>query len=28
THCADHLYYSYRRDGLNAGRMMGIIGMR
>jgi len=28
THCAADLYYSYRRDGLNSGRMMGIIGWR
>ncbi|HGY54867.1 MAG TPA: peptidoglycan editing factor PgeF [Caldithrix abyssi] len=27
THCADHKYYSYRRDGQNSGRMMGIIGI-
>ena len=28
THCAEHIYYSYRRDGQNSGRMMGIIGIR
>ncbi|MCD6374514.1 MAG: peptidoglycan editing factor PgeF [Caldisericaceae bacterium] len=27
THCAKEAYYSYRRDGLNSGRMMGIIGI-
>jgi len=27
THCAAPLYYSYRRDGLNSGRMMGVIGI-
>jgi len=27
THCASDLYYSYRRDGLHSGRMMGVIGM-
>lgn len=27
THCAVDDYYSYRRDGLNSGRMMGIIGI-
>jgi YfiH family protein len=27
THCREDLYYSYRRDGENAGRMMGVIGM-
>ncbi len=27
THCATEDYYSYRRDGLNSGRMMGIIGI-
>lgn len=28
THCAQDLYYSYRRDGQNSGRMMGVIGLR
>lgn len=28
THCRSDLYYSYRRDGQQSGRMMGIIGMR
>ncbi len=28
THCADERYYSYRRDGKHAGRMMGIIGVK
>lgn len=28
THCASDLYYSYRRDGINSGRMMGVIGLR
>lgn len=27
THCAADIYYSYRRDGLHSGRMMGVIGM-
>ena len=27
THCRNDLYYSYRRDGEDSGRMMGIIGM-
>ena len=27
THCAAELYYSYRRDGINSGRMMGVIGV-
>ncbi len=27
THCRSDLYYSYRRDGEDSGRMMGIIGM-
>ncbi len=27
THCATDLYYSYRRDGLHSGRMMGVIGI-
>jgi len=26
THCAEELYYSYRRDGQHSGRMMGVIG--
>jgi len=28
THCAEDLYYSYRRDGDKCGRMMGVIGIR
>ncbi len=28
THCRSDLYYSYRRDGKQSGRMMGIIGLR
>ena len=28
THCRADLYYSYRRDGENSGRMMGVIGIR
>jgi len=28
THCAAKLYYSYRRDGVQSGRMMGIIGIK
>jgi YfiH family protein len=28
TKCSDQLYYSYRRDGINTGRMMGIIGIQ
>ena len=28
THCATGHYYSYRRDGKNSGRMMGVLGMR
>ncbi len=28
THCAADRYYSYRRDGKQSGRMMGVIGMR
>ena len=28
THCAAQLYYSYRRDGIQSGRMMGIIGIK
>ncbi len=28
THCRSDLYYSYRRDGENSGRMMGVIGIR
>jgi len=28
THCAADRYYSYRRDGKESGRMMGVIGMR
>jgi len=28
TKCESHLFYSYRRDGLQSGRMMGIIGLR
>jgi len=28
TKCAEDTYYSYRRDGENSGRMMGIIGLR
>ncbi len=28
THCATDRYYSYRRDGKQSGRMMGVIGMR
>lgn len=27
THCRSDLYYSYRRDGKQSGRMMGIIGI-
>ncbi len=27
THCETDLYYSYRRDGHQSGRMMGVIGM-
>jgi len=27
THCAKDLYYSYRRDGQQSGRMMGVIGI-
>ncbi len=27
THCRSDLYYSYRRDGENSGRMMSVIGM-
>ncbi len=27
THCAADRYYSYRRDGKQSGRMMGVIGM-
>jgi len=28
THCAKDLYYSYRRDATQSGRMMGILGIR
>ncbi len=28
THCRSDLYYSYRRDGDNSGRMMSVIGMK
>lgn len=28
TKCNEDLFYSYRRDGLKSGRMMGIIGIR
>lgn len=28
THCAADLYYSYRRDGKQSGRMMGLIGLK
>ena len=28
THCATKRYYSYRRDGKQSGRMMGVIGVR
>ncbi len=28
THCAADLYFSYRRDGHQSGRMMGVIGLR
>jgi YfiH family protein len=28
TKCESQLFYSYRRDGQNSGRMMGIIGIR
>ena len=28
THCRTDLYYSYRRDGQQSGRMMGIIGLK
>lgn len=27
THCTEDLYYSYRRDGSQSGRMMGVIGI-
>ncbi len=27
THCAQETYFSYRRDGQNSGRMMGVIGI-
>jgi len=27
THCAENTFYSYRRDGRNSGRMLGVIGM-
>jgi len=28
TKCKSDLFYSHRRDGINSGRMMGIIGLR
>ena len=28
TFCQDQRYHSYRRDGKNAGRMIGLIGMK
>jgi YfiH family protein len=28
THCAADLFYSYRREGVNSGRMLGVMGMR
>jgi YfiH family protein len=28
THCAEDIYYSYRRDGKKTGRMLAIIGLR
>ena len=28
TFCLDSMYHSYRRSGKNAGRMIGLIGIR
>ncbi len=28
THCEETLFFSYRRDGAQSGRMMGVIGLK